>query len=62
MEGIHGPDEPVYTIGVAARLLGVSPHMLRLLERKGLVEPLRTRKRARLYDPPLGKPTLLGVG
>jgi len=50
MEGIHGPDEPVYTIGVASRLLGVSPHMLRLLERKGLVEPSRTRKRVRLYS------------
>ncbi|MCY0880534.1 MAG: MerR family DNA-binding transcriptional regulator, partial [Firmicutes bacterium] len=39
---IHGPDEPVYTIGVIARLLGVSPQVLRLWERECLILPART--------------------
>ncbi len=47
---IHGPDEPVYTIGVASRLLGVSPHVLRLLDKEGLVSPARTRSKTRLYS------------
>ncbi|MGE5483788.1 MAG: MerR family transcriptional regulator [Ignavibacteriales bacterium] len=48
--GLHGPDEPVYTISVAARLLGVSPQMLRQLEREGILEPARTGANARLYS------------
>ncbi|MHB8928381.1 MAG: MerR family transcriptional regulator [Bacillota bacterium] len=47
---LHGPDEPVYTIGVAARLLQVNPQVLRLIERSGLVEPARTEKHTRLYS------------
>ncbi len=47
---LHGPDEPVYTIGVAAKLLGVNPQVLRVLERSGLVEPARTEKHTRLYS------------
>lgn len=49
-EELHGPDEPVYTIGVAARLLGVTPQLLRALERENLVEPARTEKNIRLYS------------
>ncbi len=48
--GLHGPDEPVYTIGVAARLLGVTPQMLRQLEKEGILEPARTGANARLYS------------
>jgi len=47
---LHGPDEPVYTIGVAARLLDVNPQMLRVLERCGLVCPYRTETNIRLYS------------
>ncbi len=47
---LHGPDEPVYTIGVAARLLGVSTQTLRILDREGLVEPSRTDANIRLYS------------
>ncbi len=47
---LHGPDEPVYTIGVAARLLGVSPQTLRAIEREGLLEPYRTEANIRLYS------------
>jgi MerR family transcriptional regulator/heat shock protein HspR len=47
---LHGPDEPVYTIGVAARLLGVSPQTLRAIEREGLLEPSRTEANIRLYS------------
>lgn len=47
---IHGPDEPVYTIGIAAKLLRVTAQQLRTLERAHLVEPARTRKNIRLYS------------
>lgn len=46
----HGPDEPVYIISVASRLLGISPHVLRMLERQGLLTPARTEKNIRLYS------------
>ncbi|MDA8065636.1 MAG: MerR family transcriptional regulator [Thermaerobacter sp.] len=47
---MHGEDEPVYTIGVAARILGVSAQLLRSLEREGLVYPARTSSNTRLYS------------
>jgi DNA-binding transcriptional MerR regulator len=47
---IHGPNDPVYTIGVVARLLGISPQTLRLFEREGLLEPSRTENNMRLYS------------
>lgn len=47
---LHGPDDPVYTISVAARLLGVNPQTLRVFERCGLVNPFRTEKNIRLYS------------
>ncbi|CAB1129157.1 protein of unknown function [Candidatus Hydrogenisulfobacillus filiaventi] len=47
---IHGPDEPVYTIGVMARLLGVSPQVLRIWEREALIRPHRTEGNNRLYS------------
>lgn len=56
----HGPlvagerDEdtyrPVYRIGEVARRLGVSPSVLRLWERQGLVRPARTPAGYRLYS------------
>ncbi len=47
---IHGPDEPVYTIGVMARLVGVSSQMLRVWERECLLAPARTESNNRLYS------------
>jgi DNA-binding transcriptional MerR regulator len=47
---LHGPDEPVYVISVAARLIGVSQQVLRQYERSGLLEPARTARQTRLYS------------
>ncbi len=47
---IHGPDEPVYTISVMARLIGVSTQVLRIWERECLVCPARTDTNNRLYS------------
>ena len=41
---VRASNEPVYTIGVAARLLAVCPATLRIWERKGLVKPARLGK------------------
>ncbi|MFQ5917705.1 MAG: MerR family transcriptional regulator [Candidatus Binatia bacterium] len=44
------PHEAVYTIGIAASRIGVSPETLRLYERKGLIIPYRTETARRLYS------------
>lgn len=36
--------EPVYTIGITAKLLDVCPATLRIWERKGLIKPVRLGK------------------
>jgi MerR family transcriptional regulator/heat shock protein HspR len=46
----HGSDEPVYMIGVAARLVDCHPQTLRMYERLGLVMPRRTGTNVRLYS------------
>lgn len=50
MTMFHGPNDPVYTISVAARLLQVTPHFLRQVEGEGLVAPARTDSNIRLYS------------
>ncbi len=47
---IHDSHKPVYTIHVAAELLGCHPRTLRLYEEAGLVQPQRTAKKYRLYS------------
>lgn len=42
--------EPVYAIGVAAKLIGTHPQTLRMYERMGLVEPHRSEANRRLYS------------
>jgi MerR family transcriptional regulator/heat shock protein HspR len=42
--------QAVYVISVAAELAGVHPQTLRIYERKGLVEPDRTRGGSRRYS------------
>ncbi|MDD3718941.1 MAG: MerR family transcriptional regulator [Actinomycetota bacterium] len=48
LEGLE--DDPLFTIGVAARLLDCEPSMLRSYEKAGLVEPRRTEGNTRLYS------------
>lgn len=40
----HTYREPVYTIGIVARMLKVCPATLRIWERKGLIKPTRLGK------------------
>jgi len=42
--------EPVYAIGVAAKLVETHPQTLRMYERMGLVEPHRSEANRRLYS------------
>lgn len=43
-------NEPVYMIGVAARLCDLHPQTLRMYERMGLVRPARIGAKNRLYS------------
>ena len=43
-------DEPVYMIGVAARMVSCHPQTLRMYEREGLVAPHRSHTNLRLYS------------
>ena len=47
---IHETNRPVYTIGIAAELVGVHPRTLRIYEEEGLVHPKRLNKKNRLYS------------
>jgi MerR family transcriptional regulator/heat shock protein HspR len=47
---LHDGHKPVYTIHIAAELLGCHPRTLRLYEEAGLVSPSRTAKNYRLYS------------
>lgn len=44
------PGEPVYYISVAARLVNTHPQTLRMYERLGLIQPLRSGTNLRLYS------------
>ena len=43
-KGSENEDRPLFTIGVVAEMIGVTPATLRIWERKGLVSPLRRGK------------------
>ena len=43
-------DQPVYTIRIAAQLVGVHQQTLRTYEREGLLAPARSAGRQRLYS------------
>jgi MerR family transcriptional regulator/heat shock protein HspR len=43
-------DQPVYTIRIAAQLVGVHQQTLRTYEREGLLAPARSSGRQRLYS------------
>ena len=44
------PDEPLYVISVAARMVDLHPQTLRHYERLGLLEPARTSGDIRMYS------------
>lgn len=44
------PNAALYVISVAAELAGVHPQTLRIYERKGLLEPARTKGGSRRYS------------
>jgi len=50
IDWIHDSEKPVYTIHIAAELLGCHPRTLRIYEQVGLVRPKRTAKKYRLYS------------
>jgi len=43
-------EEPVYPISVAAKLLGISVHTLRMYERESLIVPFKKESNHRLYS------------
>lgn len=46
-----GPNQPMYVISVAAKMIGVHPQTLRHYEDVGLVTPERSEGNIRLYSP-----------
>ena len=48
LDGLKDRDAPLYTMGVAAKLVGTTAQTLRLYEKHGLILPSRER-RNRLY-------------
>ena len=49
MPAANLPHTPLYSIGTAARILGISVHTMRMYERSGLIVPHKTETRQRLY-------------
>ena len=49
-ERLSDKTRPVFTIGIAAELVGVSVHTLRMYETEGLIIPQRTKSQRRLYS------------
>ncbi|MBM3956764.1 MAG: MerR family transcriptional regulator [Gemmatimonadetes bacterium] len=47
---VIGYNEPVFAIGVVARIVGVHPQTLRIYERRELIRPYRSRGNIRLYS------------
>ena len=47
---LHDSQKPVYTIKIAAELLGCHPRTLRIYEEVGLLKPKRTAKNYRMYS------------
>lgn len=49
-EHLSDKTKPLFAIGIAAELLGVSVHTLRMYETEGLILPTRTESQRRLYS------------
>ncbi|MFO7444929.1 MAG: MerR family transcriptional regulator [Ignavibacteriaceae bacterium] len=50
MEQNGNYEQPLYAISVAAKILGVSVHTLRMYEREGLIVPYKKESSHRLYS------------
>ena len=46
----HGDNELIYVMSVAARLVEMHPQTLRYYERAGLLKPIRSAGKIRLYS------------
>lgn len=47
---LDDPEEPLYTVGVVADLMGVDPQVVRGYDKRGLVEPRRSGSGHRRYS------------
>lgn len=43
-------DQPIFPISAAAEMLGIKPRMLRFYEERGIIAPMRTSGKRRLYS------------
>lgn len=43
-------DQPIFPISAAADMLGIKPRMLRFYEERGIIAPMRTTGKRRLYS------------
>ena len=50
MDANNNYDQPLYPISVAAKILNVSVHTLRMYEREGLIVPFKKESSHRLYS------------
>jgi MerR family transcriptional regulator/heat shock protein HspR len=50
MPAPNQPDTPLFSIGSAARILGISVHTMRMYERRGLIVPYKTETKQRRYS------------
>lgn len=50
MPAANQPDSPLFSIGSAARILGISVHTMRMYERRGLIVPHKTETKQRRYS------------
>lgn len=50
LQGKSEPDDTIYTIGVAARMTGLTARQIRYYESKGLISPGRSDGNQRLYS------------
>lgn len=50
MENLENSEVPLFSISVAARILDISVHTLRMYEREGLIVPFKKESNHRLYS------------
>jgi len=49
--GTYGSSSPVYSIGIAQKLTGLSGRQIRYYEQQGLISPSRTKGNRRMFSP-----------
>ncbi len=50
MQSLQNPEQPVFPISTAARMLKISVHTLRMYEKEGLIIPFKKETNHRLYS------------